>query len=59
MCPDPLKALKEEVQKAMRDHKVFTIRGNFPAVRKALLERGWVERFDSVYREQLNEEIKR
>ncbi|CAH0603365.1 unnamed protein product [Chrysodeixis includens] len=40
--------LKKIADSAMRDHKVFMIKGGgFPAVRRALLERGWIEKYES------------
>ncbi|XP_050685517.1 tubulin glycylase 3A-like isoform X2 [Leptidea sinapis] len=40
--------LKKLSEIAMRDHKVFMIKGGgFPAVRRALLERGWVEKYET------------
>lgn len=47
---NPLGILKEEVATAVRDHKTFTIKGQFPAVRRALLKRGWVEKYHPSYR---------
>lgn len=37
-------ALKKQAADAMKQNKIFTIYGNGNAVRKALLERGWVEK---------------
>ncbi|XP_044266820.1 tubulin glycylase 3B-like isoform X2 [Tribolium madens] len=56
---DPLKQLKDEVHKAIRDRKTFTVRGHFRPIRKALLERGWVEKFHVSYKDQLSEDLKR
>ncbi|CAH0700801.1 unnamed protein product [Spodoptera exigua] len=40
--------LKKIADNAMREHKVFMIKGGgFPAVRRALLERGWIEKYES------------
>nr|XP_021182875.2 tubulin glycylase 3A isoform X2 [Helicoverpa armigera]XP_049708273.1 tubulin glycylase 3A-like isoform X2 [Helicoverpa armigera] len=40
--------LKKIADSAMREHKVFMIKGGgFPAVRRALLERGWIEKYES------------
>lgn len=41
-----LNELRKRTQEAIRNHKVFTIRGCFYTVRKALLQRGFVERLD-------------
>ena len=47
---NPLGIIKEEVERAKRDHKTFTIKGMFPAVRRSLLKRGWVEKFHPNHR---------
>ncbi|XP_013181233.1 PREDICTED: tubulin glycylase 3A-like [Papilio xuthus] len=40
--------LKKIADTAMKDHKVFMIKGGgFPAVRRALTERGWIEKYES------------
>lgn len=40
--------LKKIADIAMKDRKVFMIKGGgFPAVRRALLERGWIEKYES------------
>lgn len=40
--------LKKIAEAAMKDRKVFMIKGGgFPAIRRALLERGWVEKYES------------
>ncbi|OWR49656.1 hypothetical protein KGM_214095 [Danaus plexippus plexippus] len=40
--------LKKIADTAMKERKVFMIKGGgFPAVRRALLERGWVEKYES------------
>lgn len=40
--------LKKIADNAMRDRKVFMIKGGgFPAVRRSLLERGWIEKYES------------
>ncbi|XP_052747137.1 tubulin glycylase 3A-like [Bicyclus anynana] len=40
--------LKKIADTAMRERKVFMIKGGgFPAVRRALLERGWIEKYES------------
>uniref|UniRef100_A0A1B0GHY1 Putative tubulin glycylase 3a-like protein n=1 Tax=Lutzomyia longipalpis TaxID=7200 RepID=A0A1B0GHY1_LUTLO len=41
-----LNELRKRAQEAQRNHRVFTIRGCFYTVRKALLQRGWVEKLD-------------
>ncbi|KAJ8726163.1 hypothetical protein PYW07_000861 [Mythimna separata] len=40
--------LKKIADAAMKDRKVFMIKGGgFPAVRRSLLERGWIEKYES------------
>jgi tubulin monoglycylase TTLL3/8 len=41
-----LNELRRKVQEAIRQHKVFTVRGCYHTVRKSLTERGWVEKSD-------------
>lgn len=43
---DRLNELRKRTHEAIRQHKVFTIRGCFATVRKALLLRGYVEKLD-------------
>lgn len=38
------KRYKQRAAKAIQEHKVFTILGGYPTVRKELLNRGWLER---------------
>lgn len=38
--------LRKKAQDAMKHHKIFTIRGCFYSIRKSLIQRGWVEKFD-------------
>lgn len=38
--------LRKKAQEAVKQHKVFTIRGCFYSIRKALVQRGWVEKLD-------------
>ncbi|KAJ8954422.1 hypothetical protein NQ318_011097, partial [Aromia moschata] len=56
---DPLGLLKDEVDRAKRAEKIFTIRGSFQAVRRALLKRGWIEKYHFCYRDRINEELKK
>ncbi|XP_074031075.1 tubulin glycylase 3A isoform X2 [Leptinotarsa decemlineata] len=56
---NPFTVLKEEVDKAKAANKTFTIRGCFPAIRRALLRRGWVEKLHFSMRDQLNSDIKK
>lgn len=40
--------LKKIAETAMKQRKVFMIKGGgFPAIRRAMLERGWVEKYES------------
>ncbi|XP_030761414.1 tubulin glycylase 3A-like [Sitophilus oryzae] len=55
---NPLGIIKDEVARAIRDRKTFTIKGFFPAVRRALLKRGWIERFHPSLKEINNNKIK-
>ncbi|XP_060517440.1 tubulin glycylase 3A-like [Cylas formicarius] len=47
---NPLGVLKDEVERAKSERKTFTVKGNFPAIRRALLTRGWVEKYHPSYR---------
>lgn len=46
MTSDRLNELRKRTHEAIRNHKVFLIRGCFTTVRKALLLRGFVEKLD-------------
>jgi hypothetical protein len=41
-----LKLARDEAERAMKEHKIFTIYGPYPALREALRRRGWIEKFD-------------
>uniref|UniRef100_A0AAR5PL66 Tubulin glycylase 3A-like n=1 Tax=Dendroctonus ponderosae TaxID=77166 RepID=A0AAR5PL66_DENPD len=56
---NPLGIIKDEVEKAMRQQMTFTIKGQFPAVRRALLKRGWIEKYHTSHRDRLNADVKR
>lgn len=43
---DRLNELRKRTHDAIRNHKVFSVRGNFTTIRKALLLRGYVEKLD-------------
>lgn len=47
---NPLGILKDEVDRAIREKKTFTVKGHFAAVRRALLKRGWIEKYHVSYR---------
>ncbi|UJR37974.1 hypothetical protein I4U23_030656 [Adineta vaga] len=40
-----LKMARDEAERAMREHKIFTIIGPYPALRESLRRRGWIEKF--------------
>lgn len=42
-----LNELRKRVQESIKAHKIFTVRGCFHTVRKAMTDRGWVEKLDS------------
>ncbi|CAF1316316.1 unnamed protein product, partial [Didymodactylos carnosus] len=41
-----LKLARDEAERAMKEHKIFTIIGPYPALREALRNRGWLEKFN-------------
>ncbi|XP_053691816.1 tubulin glycylase 3A [Sabethes cyaneus] len=43
---DRLNELRKKVHDASKHHRVFLLRGSFHTVRRALVERGWVEKLD-------------
>ncbi|CAO1413336.1 unnamed protein product [Diamesa hyperborea] len=46
MSSDKLNELRRKAHDAVRAHKVFILKGYFHTVRKALTDRGWVEKMD-------------
>lgn len=46
MSSDKLNELRRKAHEAVRMHKVFILKGFFHTVRKALTDRGWVEKID-------------
>ncbi|KAK7898992.1 hypothetical protein WMY93_019845 [Mugilogobius chulae] len=42
--PERLRRAKQIVEHAVKTHKVFSVQGSYPIIRKALKDRGWVER---------------
>ncbi|CAO1389188.1 unnamed protein product [Diamesa serratosioi] len=46
MSTDKLNELRRKAHDAVRAHKVFILKGYFHTVRKALTDRGWVEKMD-------------
>lgn len=46
--------LRKKAQEAIKMHKIFTIRGCFYSIRKALVQRGWVEKLDIHRRAPVN-----
>ncbi|KAJ8931435.1 hypothetical protein NQ314_015652 [Rhamnusium bicolor] len=56
---DPLGIIRDEVQRAIREGKTFTVQGNFPGIRRALTRRGWIEKIHYLcYRLRFNEKLK-
>ncbi|XP_073822757.1 tubulin tyrosine ligase-like 3A [Musca autumnalis] len=43
---DQINALRRHAQDAVKQNKIFTIRGNYNSVRHALKSRGWVEKLE-------------
>ena len=43
-----LNELRKMVQEAIKNHRVFTMRGAFHTVRRVLVDRGWVEKLDGL-----------
>lgn len=41
---DPLQNFINLINKAKSEHKIFSVCGNFGPIRRALLERGWIEK---------------
>ncbi|XP_033220912.1 protein monoglycylase TTLL8-like isoform X2 [Belonocnema kinseyi] len=39
--------IRDKVEKAVKKHKVFLIRGELPKLKKALEDRGWVQKYES------------
>ncbi|PSN50735.1 hypothetical protein C0J52_01188 [Blattella germanica] len=52
MTCEKLQKVKDTVEKAIRDHKTFTVQGSFPTIREAMKQRGWVEK--EMHRYRLN-----
>ncbi|XP_072376802.1 uncharacterized protein [Diabrotica undecimpunctata] len=48
---NPLAKYKEEVDAAIKAKKTFTVKGSFPAIRRALLRRGWIEKLGTTHRD--------
>lgn len=46
MSSEKLNELRRKAHEAVRMHKVFILKGYFHTVRKALCDRGWVEKID-------------
>ncbi|UJR08277.1 hypothetical protein I4U23_012549 [Adineta vaga] len=41
-----LRIARDEAERAMKEHKIFSINGTYPALRESLRRRGWIEKFD-------------
>ncbi|XP_068903412.1 tubulin glycylase 3A-like isoform X3 [Tenebrio molitor] len=41
-----LSRLRKIVETAVKDHKVFTIKGGWPVIRRELLKRNWIEKYE-------------
>lgn len=54
-----LRALKETVEKAKQERKTFTVCGNYHTIRRALLERGWIEKIRLSYNTRDRENFRR
>ncbi|CAG9826383.1 unnamed protein product [Diabrotica balteata] len=48
---NPLAKYKDEVDAAIKAKKTFTVKGSFPAIRRALLRRGWIEKLGTTHRD--------
>lgn len=54
-----LKLLKSQAETAIREKKTFTVCGNYYAIRRALLSRGWVEKIRLNYNTYDKDKLKR
>lgn len=56
---DPLRPFREVVDRAIKEHKTFTICGSYNSIRRALLARGWIEKIHVSYSNPYHERLRR
>ncbi|KAL1490565.1 hypothetical protein ABEB36_013236 [Hypothenemus hampei] len=49
-----LAQLKRTVDNALREHRVFSIKGGWPVIRRELLKRNWVEKYEQGNKQRFN-----
>ncbi|XP_072376804.1 tubulin glycylase 3A-like isoform X1 [Diabrotica undecimpunctata] len=49
---DKLLQLRRTMELATRDHKIFTIRGGWPIIRRELLKRNWLEKIEPAVKQK-------
>ncbi|XP_050309337.1 tubulin glycylase 3A-like isoform X2 [Anthonomus grandis grandis] len=48
-----LAQLRKTVEGAVKEHKIFSIKGGWPVIRRELLKRGWVEKYEHGTKQRL------